>query len=76
MALSPAFAVNELNSPPLIVHSPLINCEEEVAFGESVMMRDPLELFAEFYEQQNGSAPDEVRLTLIKTLLAGEEGIG
>ena len=50
--------------------------EEEVAFGESVMMRDPLELFAEFYEQQNGSAPDEVRLTLIKTLLAGEEGIG
>ena len=48
--------------------------EEEIAFGESVMLRDPLELFAEFYEQQNGTSPDEVRLALMKTLFEAQEG--
>ncbi len=47
--------------------------EEEVVFGESVMLRDPLDLFAEFYEQQNGRAPDEARLSLMKALFEGEE---
>lgn len=48
--------------------------EEEVVFGESVMLRDPLELFAEFYEQQNGVVPDAARLALMKSLFEGEGG--
>lgn len=48
--------------------------EEEVTFGDSVAKRDPLELFAEFYEQQNGNPPDESRLALMKALFEGEEG--
>ena len=47
--------------------------EEELVFGESVTLRDPLDLFAEFYEQQNGTAPDEARLALMKMLFEGEE---
>ena len=46
--------------------------EEEIVFGESVMLRDPLDLFAEFYEQQNGVAPDEGRLALMKSIFEGE----
>ena len=48
--------------------------EEEIAFTESVIQRDPLSLFAEFYEQQNGKAPDERRLALMRTLLTQGEG--
>ena len=47
--------------------------EEEVLFGDSVMLRDPLELFAEFYVQQNGKEADEPRLALMKALFEGEE---
>lgn len=46
--------------------------EEEITFGESMLLRDPLELFAEFYEQQNGVAPDGARLALMKTIFEGE----
>jgi exonuclease SbcD len=46
--------------------------EEEITFGESVMLRDPLELFAEFYHQQNGTPPDEARLALMKAIFEGE----
>jgi exonuclease SbcD len=46
--------------------------EEEIVFGESVMLRYPLDLFAEFYEQQNGVAPDEGRLALMKSIFEGE----
>ena len=46
--------------------------EEEVAPAESVDDRDPLSLFAEFYERQNGVAPDEARLAIMKELLNGE----
>lgn len=48
--------------------------EVEIDPTESVSLRDPLSLFAEFYEQQNGKAPDEVRLALMKELLSGREG--
>ena len=46
--------------------------EEDVIFGESVTLRDPLELFAEFYEQQNGREPDRTRLSLMKKIFDGE----
>ena len=48
--------------------------EEEITFGDSVAKRDPLELFAEFYKQQNGDSPDESRLALMKALFEEEEG--
>lgn len=41
----------------------------------SVALRDPLELFAEFYEQQNGVAPDKARLSLMQELLVGREDV-
>lgn len=43
--------------------------EIEVGEGEHPERRDPLELFAEFYEYQCGTAPDERRLALMRTLL-------
>ena len=49
--------------------------EMDIDPAESVSLRDPLELFTEFYEQQNGTPPDEARLALMKALLAGEEGM-
>lgn len=48
--------------------------EVDVDPAESVSLRDPLALFAEFYEQQNGAAPDEVRCALMRELLSGREG--
>lgn len=42
--------------------------EEDVDPAQSVSLRDPLELFAEFYEQQNGTAPDKGRLALMQKL--------
>lgn len=46
--------------------------EEDVSQAECVEQRDPLSLFAEFYERQSGLAPDEARLALMRELL-GEE---
>ncbi|MBE6703554.1 MAG: exonuclease SbcCD subunit D [Ruminococcaceae bacterium] len=46
--------------------------EEEVAPAEGVERRDPLSLFAEFYEMQNGIAPDAARLALMGKLLCEE----
>jgi exonuclease SbcD len=43
--------------------------EIEVGEGEHPERRDPLELFAEFYVYQCGTAPDERRLALMRTLL-------
>ena len=48
--------------------------EEDVDPTQGVALRDPLELFAEFYEQQNGVVPDKTRLALMQELLAGKEG--
>ena len=47
--------------------------EEDVGAARDVALRDPLELFAEFYEQQNGVAPDEARLNLMRELLSEKE---
>lgn len=47
--------------------------EEDVGAARDVALRDPLELFAEFYEQQNGAAPDEARLNLMRELLSEKE---
>ncbi len=47
--------------------------EVDIDPTQSVSVRDPLELFAEFYEQQNGVAPDKARLDLMQELLAGRE---
>lgn len=41
----------------------------EVGESEQVAHRDPLELFAEFYEYQSGNAPDERRMALMRELL-------
>ena len=49
--------------------------EEEITYGQSIALRDPLELFAEFYEQQNGKEPDGARLALMKELLSGREDV-
>lgn len=47
--------------------------EEDVTPADSVEQRDPLSLFAEFYERQNGVAPDDARLALMRELLG--EGV-
>lgn len=47
--------------------------EEDVGEAENVALRDPLELFAEFYEQQNGNPPDAARLALMRELLCEKE---
>lgn len=50
--------------------------EESVGETESVSGKDPLLLFSEFYEQQNGIAPDEARLAVMRELLReGEESV-
>lgn len=49
-------------------------CEETVDPTQSVSLRDPLDLFAEFYEQQNGTAPDKERLALMQVLFE-QEGV-
>ena len=46
--------------------------EESVEEADSVESRDPLSLFAEFYERQNGISPDSVRLDVMKKLLCEE----
>ncbi|MBE6690878.1 MAG: exonuclease SbcCD subunit D [Ruminococcaceae bacterium] len=46
--------------------------EEDVDPAEGVEQRDPLSLFAEFYEKQNGIAPDEARLDVMRKLLVEE----
>ena len=46
--------------------------EEPVEELESVESRDPLSLFAEFYEKQNNTPPDEARLALMRELLREE----
>ena len=46
--------------------------EEDVTPADCVENRDPLSLFAEFYEKQTGQLPDETRLALMKRLLCGE----
>lgn len=46
--------------------------EEDVTPADSVENRDPLSLFAEFYEKQSGVAPDEARLAVMRKLLNGE----
>ena len=43
--------------------------DEVVEASEHLERRDPLELFAEFYEQQNGRPADESRLAVMRTLL-------
>ena len=43
--------------------------EEDITPATCVENRDPLSLFAEFYEAQRGVAPDETRLAIIKKLL-------
>lgn len=47
--------------------------EEDVDPAQSVALRDPISLFAEFYEQQNGVAPDKTRLDLMQKLFAQGE---
>lgn len=47
--------------------------ERDIDPTQSVSLRDPLELFAEFYEQQNGVAPDKARLALMEALLVEKE---
>ena len=49
--------------------------EEDAGEAENVAMRDPLELFAEFYEQQNGIAPDGARMEMMRELLCKKEAI-
>ena len=46
--------------------------EEDVSPADSVEARDPLSLFAEFYEKQNQKEPDEARLAMMKKLLMEE----
>ena len=46
--------------------------EEDVDPAEGVEQRDPLSLFAEFYEKQNGVAPDGARLAVMRRLLSEE----
>ncbi|MBQ8357679.1 MAG: exonuclease SbcCD subunit D [Clostridia bacterium] len=46
--------------------------EEDVNPAEGVENRDPLSLFAEFYEKQHGEAPDGTRLAMMKKLLDEE----
>lgn len=43
--------------------------EENVGEVDGIENRDPISLFAEFYEKQNGIAPDEARLAVMKKLL-------
>ncbi len=43
--------------------------EEDVAAAQGVESRDPLSLFAEFFEAQNGTAPTQAHLTLMKEIL-------
>ena len=46
--------------------------EEDVDPASGVEARDPLSLFSEFYERQNGTAPDEARLAVMRELLCEE----
>ena len=46
--------------------------EEDITPAGGVERRDPLSLFAEFYEKQSGIAPDAARLTVMRELLCGE----
>lgn len=46
--------------------------EEDAGAAEGVENRDPLSLFAEFYERQNGVSPDDARLAVMKRLLCEE----
>lgn len=48
--------------------------EEEVGECEHVENRDPLELFAEFYFEQTGEAPDEARMRVMRELFSEWEG--
>lgn len=43
--------------------------DEDVSHAECVENRDPLSLFAEFYQAQRGIEPDEARLDMMKKLL-------
>jgi hypothetical protein len=43
--------------------------DEDVSHAEFVENRDPLSLFAEFYQAQRGIEPDEARLDMMKKLL-------
>ncbi len=47
--------------------------EEETGEAENVANRDPLSLFAEFYQDQCGVEPDDVRLCIMKELLSKKE---
>lgn len=44
--------------------------EEDAGEAEHVESRAPLELFAEFYEKQCGTAPDEARLAVMREIFA------
>ncbi len=44
--------------------------EEDAGEAEHVESRTPLELFAEFYEKQCGTAPDEARLAVMREIFA------
>lgn len=46
--------------------------EEDASEATGVEQRDPLSLFAEFYQRQTGVEPDEARLALMQKLLNGE----
>lgn len=47
--------------------------DEEVPFSEGVAGRDPLMLFSEFFEAQNGAAPSEAHLALMREVLREAE---
>ncbi|MBR6728296.1 MAG: exonuclease SbcCD subunit D, partial [Clostridia bacterium] len=55
-----------------VVENSSTRLEEDVTEADRVENRDPLSLFAEFYERQSGSPPDEARLAVMKKLLEGE----
>ena len=49
--------------------------EQDVSDAQNVSNRAPLELFEEFYTQQNGTPPDEKRMAIMRELLGGEVSV-
>ncbi len=47
--------------------------EEDISPAEGIESRDPLSLFAEFFEAQNGAAPTEAHLALMRDILKEAE---